>query len=340
MKKSNQRYPFSAIVGQERMKKALMLNVINPRLGGVLIRGEKGTAKSTAVRALASLLPEIEVVEGCACNCDPVGSLCPECAARTEAGELPDTVRRPIGVVDLPVGSTEDRVVGTLDLERAIKKGEKRFEPGLLARANRGMLYVDEVNLLDDHLVDVLLDAAAMGVNTVEREGVSHTHPAEFVLVGTMNPEEGELRPQLLDRFGLCVQVEGVSDVAQRMEIVRRRGAFEADPEEFCRKWREADEVVAGRLVAARALLRSVEVPDAMLRTIVTISLEMGVDGHRADLVMMKTAQALAALDSAKEVGEAHVREAADLALPHRMRRKPFQEVGVDAARLDSVMGN
>jgi len=328
-------YPFSAIVGQEGMKKALLLNVVNPLIGGVLVRGEKGTAKSTAVRALADLLPEIAVVEGCPCGCDPddAAGLCPDCSAAAASGELPRVVRR-TRVVDLPVGSTEDRVAGTLDLEAAIREGKKRFEPGILAQANRAILYVDEVNLLDDHIVDVLLDAAAMGVNTVEREGVSHSHPARFVLVGTMNPEEGELRPQLLDRFGLCVEVRGMDEPEARMEVMVRRAAFEDDPESFRAAWKSEDERLSARIREAKALLPLVMVPDPILRTIVTIAIEMEVDGHRADLVMLKAAKALAALDGRDEVSEADVREAAALALPHRMRRKPFQKIGLDGERL------
>lgn len=331
-------YPFSAIVGQEPMKKALMLNAVNPRLGGVLIRGEKGTAKSTAVRALASLLPEVDVVQGCPFGCSPhdADGLCPECAER---GDLP-VGRRRVRVVDLPVGATEDRVLGTLDMEAAIRKGERRFEPGILAEANGGFLYVDEVNLLDDHLVDVLLDSAAMGRNTVEREGVSFSHPARFVLVGTMNPEEGELRPQLLDRFALCVSVEGIADVDSRVEVVRRRAAYEDDPEAFARAWRDRDLELAGRIESARSRLHRVEAVDGMLRRIAEISLSLGVDGHRADIVMLQAARTLAALDGRDEVGLADVRQAAGMALPHRMRRKPFQKPGEDAGRLDSLFGD
>ena len=231
-------FPFTAIVGQDEMKTALVLNVIDPGIGGLLIMGEKGTAKSTAVRALAELLPEIEVVKDCPFNCEPGGLLCTSCRERAERGEPFETVRRKMKVVELPLGVTEDRLVGALDIEHALKKGEKRFEPGLLAAANRNFLYVDEVNLLEDHIVDLLLDSAAMGVNTVEREGISFTHPARFILVGTMNPEEGELRPQLLDRFGLCVRVLSVRDKASRVEILRRRAAFDLDPDRFMKNWR------------------------------------------------------------------------------------------------------
>lgn len=334
MKNHTFAYPFSAIVGQEEMKLALLLNVVNPALGGVLIRGEKGTAKSTAVRALAGLLPEIDVAEGCPFACNPLGDdLCEACAVKAQAGTFVPARRR-IRVVDLPVGATEDRVLGTLDMEAAIKKGERRFEPGILAEAHRGVLYVDEVNLLDDHIVDVLLDAAAMGVNTVEREGVSFSHPSRFVLVGTMNPEEGELRPQLLDRFGLCVQVEGIADIDARVEVVRRRAAFEENPQGFAEAWAAQEAEVARKVEAARALLPRVGFPDALLRLVARIAVDMAVDGHRADLVMMKTARAMAALDGRDIPGRDDVERAARLALPHRMRRKPFQDVGLDQAAL------
>jgi Mg-chelatase subunit ChlI len=331
-------YPFSAIVGQDLMKEALLLNVVNPRIGGVLIRGEKGTAKSTAVRALASLLPEMDAAASCSFACDPFGSdLCEACAAKAEAGALVPARRR-TRVVDLPVGATEDRVLGTLDLEAAIKKGEKHFEPGILAEAHRGILYVDEVNLLDDHIVDVLLDAAAMGVNTVEREGVSFSHPARFVLVGTMNPEEGELRPQLLDRFGLCVQVEGILDIDKRVEVVKRRAAYEDNPAGFAEAWADKECAVAQRVERARELLPSVGFPDDLLRLVAQIAVDMGVDGHRADLVMMKTAKTLAALNGRDTATRDDVGRAAELALPHRMRKKPFQDIGLDKAALAGSM--
>lgn len=334
-------YPFTAIVGQKPMKQALLLNAVNPKLSGVLIRGEKGTAKSTAVRALAALLPEIEVVADCPFGCDPgdVTVICGRCRERLEAGEELPRRQRQMRVVDLPVSATEDRVVGTLDIEHAIKKGEKRFEPGVLAEANRGILYVDEVNLLDDHVVDVLLDAAAMGVNTVEREGVSFSHPARFILIGTMNPEEGELRPQLLDRFGLCVNITGVADPALRVEIVRRRAAFEDDPAGFVASWEEEQHRLRERIVAARRLLPQVGISDEMLLLVARTAVEMGVDGHRADLVMMKAAKTNAALEGRTEVTEADIRETAELALLHRMRRKPFQELGIDEGKLAGVLG-
>ncbi len=322
-------YPFVAIVGQETLKLGLILNVINPGLSGVLIRGEKGTAKSTAVRALADLLPKIKVVKDCPFQSDPENpkAMSPEVLHRYHAGEELPVVERPVKVVDLPISATEDRVVGTLDLEHALKEGKKRIEPGLLALANRGLLYVDEVNLLDDHVVDVLLDSAAMGVNTIEREGISFSHPAAFTLVGTMNPEEGELRPQLLDRFGLCLQVEGLLDPALRVEVVKRRAAYEANPEGYIAQWAGETEALADRIAKAMALCPSVEADDSILLRIAQKSLDMGVDGHRSDIVMLKAAKALAAWHGRTTVLVEDVEEAAALALPHRMRRKPFEDI-------------
>ena len=333
-------YPFSAIVGQEKMKKALLLNVINPKIGGVLLRGEKGTAKSLAVRALAQLLPEIEAVAGCPFSCDPERpeELCDLCLSKLARGEKLEVVVKRVPVVELPLGATEDRVVGTLDIERAIKTGEKNFEPGILAAANRGILYIDEVNLLDDHLVDLLLDTAAMGVNYVEREGISFSHPANFVLVGTMNPEEGELRPQLLDRFGLSVEIRGIQDPEERKEVVRRRIAFEEDPEGFVAKWEGKQEILRERVRRAKEILPHVRLGEGMLDLIVRICLDFGVDGHRADIVMHKAALALAAFDGRTEVAEEDVREAAELALPHRRRRQPFEEPGLDQKQLEESL--
>lgn len=289
-------YPFTAIVGQERLKRALLLNAVNSRIGGVLIRGEKGTAKSTAVRALARLLPAITVVEGCPYSCSPAqpAGICQICQGRAGDGVLPE-MTRPTRVVELPVSASEDRVVGSLDLEHAITEGQRRFDPGLLAQVNRGLLYVDEVNLLDDHLVDLLLDAAAMGVNTVEREGVSISHPARFILVGTMNPEEGELRPQLLDRFGLAVEVVGLTDITSRVAVIERRMGYEADSEAFIGQWQRAEEELAGRIVTARALLPQVRIDSADMAAVAGLCLEMGVDGHRADLTILETARTHAA---------------------------------------------
>jgi len=321
-------FPFTAIVGQEQMKKALILNAVNPSISGVLIRGHKGTAKSTAVRALASLLPEIEVVPDCPFNCHPAERelMCPRCRESAEDAEEMPAVSRRMRVVELPLGATEERVVGTFNLEEAIQKGERRFEPGVLAAANRGILYVDEINLLEDHLVDVLLDAAAMGVNVVEREGISFTHPARFILVGTMNPEEGELRPQLLDRFGLCVEVTGSEDAEERVQVIDRRLRFEADPEGFCGAWKDKEESLASRIVSAREGLDRVTCPRELMRLAAEVAVEMGTQGHRADITMVKTARTIAAYAGREEVSRDDIREAADLVLPHRMRRKPFEE--------------
>jgi magnesium chelatase subunit I len=333
-------YPFAAIVGQEEMKKGLLLNAINPKLFGILIRGEKGTAKSTAVRALADLLPAIDVVADClyGCNPDEITTMCISCQERLARGEVLPRTQRKTRVLDLPISATEDRVVGTLDIEQAIKKGEKMFEPGLLAQANRGILYVDEVNLLDDHIVDVLLDSAAMGINTVEREGVSFSHPANFILIGTMNPEEGELRPQLLDRFGLCVNITGINDPALRVEVVKRRAAFEENAAAFCNLWGEEQDRLRRRVVEAKELLPRVQIADQVLLMIASIAIEMEVDGHRADLTMMKAAKTMAAFNGRLEVAEEDIRLAVDIVLLHRMRRKPFQKMGVDQQKLQGVM--
>ena len=340
MRSSKLNFPFTAIVGQEKMKLALVLNAINPRLSGVLIRGEKGTAKSTAVRSLAVLLPTLKVVKGCPFHCDPDDphKVCIQCREKLGQNTNLETDERQTFVINLPVNATEDRVVGTLDLEYAIKKGEKRFEPGVLADANRGILYVDEVNLLDDHIVDVLLDSAAMGVNSIEREGVSYTHPAEFILVGTMNPEEGELRPQLLDRFGLCVHIEGISDPQQRVEVVRRWVAFEEDSEAFIKEWERPETELRERIVRARELLPKVRISDEMLNKIAHLSIEIGVDGHRADIIMMKTAKTAAAFHQRTKVTYEDLEESADMALQHRVRRRPFEEVALDHERIAAVL--
>lgn len=325
-------YPFSALVGQESLKQALILNVVDPSLSGVLIRGEKGTAKSTAVRGLADLLPSLEVAQGCVCNCEPEPNarLCPECAERWVSDKPPTTETIAAKVVELPVGSTEDRVLGSLDLEAAVTEGRRAFSPGLLAAANRNILYVDEVNLLDDHLVDILLDSAAMGVNAVEREGVSYQHPARFTLVGTMNPEEGELRPQLLDRFGLCVRVKGVDDPDQRAEVIRRRLAYEADAEGFIATWQGESEKIRKRIIAGKDLLSKVGIPDEALQLAIRISLAVGTDGHRADLVTVKAARAVAAYEARRVVEPRDILRAAELALPHRLKRQPFEEMVFD----------
>jgi magnesium chelatase subunit I len=334
-------YPFTAIVGQEKMKEALILNIINPTLSGVLIRGEKGTAKSTAVRALAQILPAIEVVKECPFQHAPdeTHSVCRECIRSECSRNILDnlaveTVRRGIQVVELPVGATEDRVVGTMDLEHALKKGEKRVEPGILAAAHRGILYVDEVNLLDDHVVDVLLDSAAMGVNTIEREGVSFTHPARFTLVGTMNPEEGELRPQLLDRFGLCVNIEGINDPEARVAIMERRAAFDEDPENFCAQWAEESRMLVEKIEKAIDLYPQVTIDRELLFEIAGYCLDVGVDGHRGDIIILKTAKTLAAYNGRARVAKEDIDTAAELALPHRIRRQPLQDIVVDVEQL------
>lgn len=327
-------YPFTGIVGQEKMKLALILNIITPGMSGVLIRGEKGTAKSTAVRALAEILPVIKVIGDCPFQLDPdseyenhveicraLGKAVPEKREQLAVRE------RMIQVVELPVGATEDRVVGTLDLEHALKKGEKRVEPGLLAQAHRGILYVDEVNLLDDHVVDVLLDAAAMGVNTIEREGISFSHPARFTLVGTMNPEEGELRPQLLDRFGLCVNIQGIGSIEDRVAIMEQRIAFDEDPERFSEKWREQSEELVARIMKAGEMYDQVEVDRELLYEIARSCVEVGVDGHRGDIIILKTAKTLAAYHGRTKVQSSDIREAVELALPHRIRRRPLMEI-------------
>ncbi len=333
-------YPFTAIVGQEQMKKALILNAINPNLGGVLIRGEKGTAKSTAVRALAKLLPEREEIKECLYHCDPANQThwCESCGSQyNEVANIPSHKGK-MRVVDLPVSATEDRLIGTLDIEHAIKKGEKRFETGILAKANRNILYVDEVNLLDDHLVDVLLDSAAMGVNTIEREGVSYTHPSRFILVGTMNPEEGDLRPQLLDRFGMVVEVGAEQDPEKRMTVIRNRLGYEQNPETFCKAFEQQQNDLCQSIEAAKKILPSVVYEDAILEMAALIGIELKVDGHRADLSMIKTAMTIAAYHGRTEVVKTDLLEAAELVLPHRMRRTPFEEQHYKPARIKEII--
>jgi magnesium chelatase subunit I len=321
-----QPFPFSAIVGQEAMKEALVLTAIDAGIGGVLVFGDRGTGKSTAVRALAALLPEIDAVAGC-----PVNSARPE--------DVPDwagladrkMTRRPTPVIDLPLGVTEDRVVGALDIERALVQGEKAFQPGLLARANRGYLYIDEVNLLEDHIVDLLLDVAQSGENLVEREGLSIRHPARFVLVGSGNPEEGELRPQLLDRFGLSVEVRSPQDVDTRVEVIRRRDAYDTDFEGFMGAWRKADGTLRDEILAARTRLGTVATPEASLRDCAALCIALGSDGLRGELTLLRAARALAALHSAPEITRAHLKAVAPMALSHRLRRDPLDEAGSGA---------
>ena len=329
-------YPFSAIVGQDDLKLALLVNAVSPEVGGVLVRGEKGTAKSTAVRALASLLPSIRVISGCPFSCDPEAPN-PECPAGPHPLDA-SAETRPVRLVELPVGASTDRLAGTLDIEKALSEGRKAFEPGLLAAAHRGILYVDEVNLLSDHLVDLLLDVAAMGVNHVEREGVSVRHPSRFILVGTMNPEEGELRPQLLDRFGITVEVAGSPDPADRVEVVRRRLRYETAPQEFSGEWSSVDAKLAASVESARLRLPGVSLDEDILFRISTLCAELGVDGLRGDLVTAKTARTLAAWDARNEVVLDDVKRAALLALSHRRRRGPFEQPGMDPEDLENVL--
>jgi magnesium chelatase subunit D len=333
-----QHFPFSAVVGADDMALALTLTTISPAVGGVLVRGEKGTAKSTIVRGLASVLPPIEVIAGDRFSSDPS-----EAHPLSPDGPFPagaETQTRPVRLVELPVGATEDRVLGSLHLEKALSEGITTYEPGLLARAHRGILYVDEVNLLHDHLVDLLLDAAAMGRSTVERDGVSIEHAARFVLVGTMNPEEGELRPQLLDRFGLTVDVRAPRDPETRAEIVRRRLAYEADPEAFAVRFAEAEADFTDRIVVAQKLVEQVELTDDVLTTIAELCAAFDVDGMRADIVTARAAAANAAWNGRTEVTKEDIRIAARLALPHRRRRNPFDAPGIDEQELDDLLGD
>ncbi|MGW0884835.1 putative cobaltochelatase [Streptomyces sp. NPDC002671] len=328
-------FPFTAVVGQDDLRLALLLNAVSPAVGGVLVRGEKGTAKSTAVRALSALLPEVAVVAGCRFSCDPAA---PDPSCPDGPHEPGPGAQRPSRMVELPVGASEDRLVGALDIERALAEGVKAFEPGLLADAHRGILYVDEVNLLHDHLVDLLLDAAAMGASYVEREGVSVRHASKFLLVGTMNPEEGELRPQLLDRFGLTVEVAASREPEQRVEVVRRRLAYDDDPAGFAARWAGEEAAVRQRIVAARELLAQVRLGDGALRQIAATCAAFEVDGMRADIVMARTATALAAWAGRTDVLAEDVRQAALLALPHRRRRNPFDAPGLDEDKLDETL--
>jgi Mg-chelatase subunit ChlI len=338
MKSSGRLIPFTAIVGQEEMKKALILNVINPRIGGLLIRGGKGTAKSTAVRGLAELLPDIEVVTDCPFCCDPndLETMCHECRRKCLEEDVLEHVKRKIRVINLPLGATEDRLVGTLDIERAIQEGVRAFDPGLLAAANRAILYVDEVNLMEDHIADLLLDSAALGVNIVEREGIQMSHPANFCLVGTMNPEEGEIRPQLLDRFGLQISVEGLTSSEERIAVVNLADDFDRNPLAFAKKFEPAQKEIANKIVRAIAILNEVEIEPRLVEMIVSICLEFGIGTHRAEIATLRACKAIAALDGRKEVDDNDVREALYLALPHRMRRKPFEPPVLDKKKIDA----
>src|ERR1700674_5784782 len=328
--------PFSAIVGQEQMKRALLLNAIDPAIGGVLIRGDRGTAKSSAVRALPRLLPDYEAVDGCPYRCDPAvpSRYCDECRHRAKEGLLP-VARLPMRIIDLPINASEDRLVGSIDIEAAVRAGTRRFQPGVLAEANRNLLYVDEVNLLDDHLVDVLLDAAAMGVNVVEREGMSVVHPSHFILVGTMNPEEGELRPQLLDRFGLCVEVVTLTDIDQRLRVMELERDFLQNPQSVHKASAEVEARLRDLLQAATGRLAGVSLPDAIRTLIARLCLDGSVAGHRADLVVARTARAICALRGAPVVELPDVLEALELALAHR-RREPLSDKQVQVQELAS----
>ncbi len=329
-------YPFTAIVGQERMKRALVLNAVDPRIGGVLIRGERGTAKSTAARALAALLPSVKVVSDCRFGCDPdsPGSWCTECRERAARGEELPVATRSTPFINLPVSATEDRVVGTLDIERAIQKGERKFEPGVLAAANRGLLYIDEVNLLDDHVVDVLLDAAAMGTNIVEREGISFSHPARFILVGTMNPEEGDLRPQLLDRFALSVDIHGIRSARERVAIMENNLAYEHNAESFRSNYLPKELELSREIDSARKLVDQVQHSSRDLLSIASLTASLNVEGHRSDLVILKAARAQAAFEGRTAISDRDIALAAELALPHRLKRGPFQQSEISMEEL------
>ncbi len=332
-------YPFTAIVGQQTMKRALVLNAVDMRIGGVLIRGERGTGKSTAARALAALLPEMDVIADSHFNDDPHRpSTWSDAVQERYNGTQPPVEKRQIPFIDLPVSATEDRVVGTLDIEKAIQRGERHFEPGVLANANRGILYIDEINLLDDHVVDLLLDSAAMGVNVVEREGISFSHPARFILVGTMNPEEGDLRPQLLDRFALSVEVQGIQAAGDRMEILERHIAFETDADAFCGTWGEAEKDLAARILQAREIVDQVTYSKRDLFTIASLTSKLHIDGHRADLVILKAARAHAAFEGRTEVTNHDILMAVELAIPHRLKRGPFADATMDLAKISEDM--
>ncbi len=319
------------------MRRALILNAIDPRIGGVLIRGERGTAKSTAARALAALLPPVQVVQGCRFGCDPKKpvSWCTECRERFADDEQPPVETRRTPFINLPISATEDRVVGTLDIEKAIQKGERHFEAGVLASANRGLLYIDEVNLLDDHVVDVLLDSAAMGMNIIEREGISFAHPARFILVGTMNPEEGDLRPQLLDRFALSVDIHGILEPRQRVQIMERNLAFESDPESFREEWLPKERELSEQIAQARKLVKSVRYTSRDLLVIADLTAKMQVDGHRADLVILKAARAQAAFEGHETISPRDIALAAELALPHRIKAGPFRQSEIGVTQLE-----
>lgn len=332
-------FPFTAMVGQHSMQRGLMIAAVDPLVGGVLILGDRGTGKSTAVRALAAVLPPIRAVTDCAYRCEPqaTAGLCSRC--NRTARKRPTASEVPVPVVDLPLGATEDRILGALDLERLMVAAEKVYEPGLLARANRGFLYIDEVNLLEDHLVDLLIDVAASGENRIERESLSIVHPARFVLVGSGNPEEGELRPQLLDRFGLAVEVRTPQDIDERVEVVRRREAFERDPSKFCEVYRGAEDALRAQLTNARKALDRVKIDDARMRQVAMLCQQLGTDGLRGELALMRAAKAAAAIDGHRSVGVDHLREVAPMALRHRLRRDPLDDTDA-SGRVARVIGH
>ncbi|MEM9439266.1 MAG: magnesium chelatase ATPase subunit I [Pseudomonadota bacterium] len=332
-------FPFSAIVGQDALKQALLAAAVEPLIGGVMVFGDRGTGKSTAIRALAALLPPMQERRGCRYHCDPHNPSafrCERCEDAEDQNDL-ELVDVPIPVVDLPLGATEDRIVGALDLEKALSLGEKAFEPGLLARAHRGFLYIDEVNLLEDHLVDLLLDVAASGENVVEREGLSVRHPARFVLVGSGNPEEGELRPQLLDRFGLSIEVTTPSDLESRVEVIKRRDSFERDPQAFMEGWSKSEASIREQILAARTRLHDIAMPEAIVAKAAELCMALGTDGLRGELTLIRTARAIAALDGDCQISEAHLKTVAPSALRHRLRRDPLDESG-STARIERVL--
>jgi Mg-chelatase subunit ChlI len=331
-------FPFSAIVGQDLLKKGLLVNAVDPTIGGVLIRGEKGTGKTTAVRAFSSVLPTKESVSGCRFGCLRGVVPCGECLSREASGESLLYEECPVEVVDLPLNASEDRVVGSLDLEAALREGSKKFEMGVLGKANGNLLYIDEVNLLDDHVVDVLLDVAVSGRNVVMREGVTYSHPSRFLLVGTMNPEEGELRPQLLDRFGLCVEISGEKEIGLRKQIVDRVLSFEREEPEFLAEWGEKDEALREQLVSARGALPSVRVSDDVLHAVVEVVSELGVAGHRGDITILKSAKALAAIKGIEVPDEECLADGFRMSLPHRLKEDPFEETATGRRRLDAVL--